>query len=187
MTNPPPPLDRLIRRLTLTISAATETLEGDPQRAPAWRNEVARQLRRYHQAAYLLGAGVKTIDEAAWRFIRDDLAVQLKFLGQFAVEIAAAGVWEKGWNARAAMYARSIQVPFNRGVTRLLPLPAMPGDGSSACLVNCKCFWRVDWIDEANGDADAYWMMGGTEHHCQTCPQRAAEWAPLQVRNGVLL
>ena len=43
MSDTPRPLDRLIRRLALTIGAATEALETDPQRAPAWRNEVAAQ------------------------------------------------------------------------------------------------------------------------------------------------
>lgn len=183
MTNPPPPLDRLIRRLTLTINAATETLEQEPSQAPAWRIEVARQLRRYHQAAYLVGAGAKTIDEQAWRFIRDDLAVQLKFLSQFAVEIASASAWQAGWNARAAMYARSIQTPYWRGATKLLPLPAMPGDGSTACLVNCGCAWDVQ---EVKGGYDAYWRRGKNDS-CQGCVEREQQWAPLQIRDGVLL
>lgn len=181
---PQPKLDRLIRRLTLLIGAATDALEQEPSKVFAWRDEVASQLHRYHQAAYLAAGGPET--PAGRKAVEQNIATQLAFLGQFAVEIQGAEAWQAGWNARAAMYARSIQVPFNRGVTRLLPLPAMPGDGSSQCLVNCKCFWRVDWIDEANGDANAYWVMGGTEHHCQTCPQRAAEWNPLQVRNGEL-
>jgi hypothetical protein len=181
---PQPSLDRLVRRLTLLIGAATQTLEGDMARVSAWYNEVGTQLRRYAPAAYLNGAGTDTLSKAARRAVEADIQTQLQFLKQFAIEIEGAAEWQAGWNARAAMYARSIQVPYWRGKTKLLPLPAMPGDGSTQCLTNCGCAWDVQEVGEDS--FDAYWRRAKTDS-CQGCVQREREWAPLQIREGVLL
>ncbi len=178
-----PSLDRLIARLSSLIGAATDTLERDPARVDGWYSEVSAQIRRYHQAAYLNGAGTRDLSDAARRAVDQDIATQLQFLKQFKIEIQGAPEWQVGWNARAAMYAKSIQVPYWRGVTKLLPLPAMPGDGSTACLTNCGCAWDVQ---EVGADSyDAYWRRGKNDS-CQGCIQREQEWAPLQVRNGEL-
>lgn len=178
---PPPKLDRLIQRLTVLIGASTAALEAEPERAPAWRNEVAAQLRRYSMAAYVAAGGPETA--AGRQAVEQDIKTQLGFLSQFAVEIAGASAWQAGWNARAAMYARSIQTPYWRGATKLLPLPAMPGDGSTACLTNCGCAWSVE---EVKGGYDAYWRRGKNDS-CQGCVEREQQWAPLQIRDGVLL
>lgn len=183
---PQPALDRLIRRLSVLIGTATSALEEDINRVPSWEQEVSRQLARYHSAAYLAGAGADDLSPAARTAVQRDLRTQLDFLSQFAVEIQEAAAWQAGWNARAEMYARSIQTPYWRGATRLLPLPAMPGDGTSQCLTNCKCGWEVQQL-EGEENYDCYWRLGGVERHCQTCPQRAEEWAPLRVRGGELL
>lgn len=182
---PQPKLDKLIDRLSVLIGAATATLESDPDRLDDWYDEIARQLRRYHLAGFLSGYGGERVPSKADPVLAQDVATQLKFLRQFKVEIQGAAEWQAGWNARAEMYARSIQTPYWRGATKLLPLPAMPGDGTTACLTNCKCAWRVDEL-EGDGDFDAYWVYGATERHCQTCREREAQWGPLQIRGGVL-
>ena len=183
---PQPKLDKLINRLSLLIGAATDTLEGDPARVDEWYDEVARQLRRYHIAGFLSGADAKTLSEAAQKAVAADIRTQLTFLRQFRVEIQDSAEWQKGWNARAEMYARSIQTPYWRGATKMLPLPAMPGDGTSQCLTNCKCAWNVVPVDEESGDYDAYWVYGATERHCQTCRERESQWGPVQIRGGAL-
>jgi hypothetical protein len=183
---PQPALDRLVRRLSLLIGTATSALERDPSQVDDWRDEIARQITRYSTAAYLAGADARDVSPAARAAVQSDIKTQLKFLDQFAVEIQDAAEWKAGWNNRAEMYARSIQTPYWRGATHMLPLPAMPGDGTTACLTNCKCSWRVDELDGDN-NYDAYWVYGATERHCQGCQQRATEWAPLQIRDGELL
>lgn len=180
---PQPALDRLIRRLSLLIGTATTALEQDMSQADEWYNEIVRQLTRYHTAAYLAGASTQELTKAARRVVNADVQTQLKFLAKFKVEVQGADAWQAGWNARAEMYARSIQTPYWRGVTKLLPLPAMPGDGTTACLSNCRCAWDVQELDGEN-NYDCYWIYGATERHCQGCKQRAAEWAPLQIRAG---
>lgn len=180
---PQPKLDKLMRRLTVLIGVATAELEADPARVDAWREEVAAQLRRYSTAAYLAADGPETA--AGRRAVEQDIATQLEFLTQFAIEIQGAEAWQAGWNARAEMYARSIQVPYWRGATKLLPLPAMPGDGSTQCLTRCGCAWDVSQL-EGDGNYDAYWRRGKNDS-CQGCVEREQQWAPLQIRDGVLL
>lgn len=184
---PQPKLDKLINRLSILIGAATDALETDPDRLQDWYDEIARQLRRYSLAGYLSGADTRTAPEAAQKAVAADIKTQLDFLSQFQAEMRDAEEWQRGWNARAEMYARSIQVPYWRGATKMLPLPAMPGDGTTQCLTNCKCAWNVVTVDEAAGDYDAYWVYGATERHCQTCKERASQWNPLHIRGGELL
>lgn len=177
-------LDWLIQRLTQLVQAATDALESDPTQVQAWQEELSRQLARYHAASYLAGSGAETLAGPARLAVTRDLKTQLGFLGKFALEIADAPSWQAGWNARAAMYARSIAAPYWRGATKLLPLPAMPGDGTTQCLTNCRCAWSVVELDGEN-NYDCTWQMSDAEH-CQTCKQRAADWAPLRIREGVV-
>ena len=41
-------------------------------------------------------------------------------------------------------------------------------------------------VDEEKGDYDAYWVRGKRDS-CQTCLERAAQWSPLEIREGVLI
>ena len=181
---PQPALDRLVRRLSLLIGTATRALESNVVRVSEWEEEISRQLARYHSAAYLAGAKADDLTPAARTAVQRDLRTQLDFLSQFAVEIQDAAEWQAGWNARAEMYAKSIKTPYWRGATQMLPLPAMPADGSNQCLTNCGCAWDVQQLD-GNGNYDAYWIRGKNDS-CQTCMQRAQEWAPLRIRGGEL-
>jgi len=182
---PQPKLDRLIERLSSLIRQATATIESDPERLDEWYDEIARELRRYHLGAFLSSYGGETPPSKADPLLAQDVKTQLDFLNQFKIEIQGAKEWQAGWNARAEMYAKSIKVPYFRGVTRLLALPAMPAQGTQ-CLTNCGCFWEVIWIDEENGDADAYWRRGKKDS-CQTCVEREVQWSPVQIRGGVLI
>lgn len=180
----PGALDWLIARLARLIQTATDALEAAyPDGVADWEAEVGRQLARYHGAAMLAGAGVDALTPTMQTAVTRSLATQLAFLSQFGVAIRDGGAWERGYQARAAMYARSIQVPYWQGATKLLPLPAMPAEGTQ-CLTNCRCQWDVQQLD-GDGNYDAYWRRGA-EDSCQTCVQRAAEWAPVRIREGVL-
>lgn len=175
-------LDWLVGRLLRLVATATDALEADPAAVAAWQEELSRQLARYHGAAYLAGSGDATLAGPARTAVLTDLATQLKFLAKFGLEIQGAKEWQAGWNSRAAMYAKSIAAPYWRGKTRMLPLPAMPADGTTQCLTNCKCAWDIQELDGEN-NYDCTWQMSDVEH-CQTCRQRAADWAPLRIRSG---
>lgn len=179
-----PALPFLIQRLTRLITAATDALETQyPNGVATWQQELSRQLARYSAASYMAGAGVESLSAAAQAAVLRDVAVQLRFLGKFAIVVQEGKQWERGWNARAASYANSVKVPFNRGVTKMLPLPAMPAEGTQ-CMGNCGCFWEINEL-EGEGNADAYWRRG-KDDSCQTCKQREREWSPVNIRSGVL-
>lgn len=186
MTTPAAPLPWLIVRLTRLIQASTDALEQQyPSGVTDWQQELSRQLARYSAASFMVGSGTPQLSDAGRTAVVIDLATQLRFLERFAVEVQDGKEWQKGWNSRAAMYASSIQTPYWRGATRMLPLPAMPGDGTTPCLVNCKCSWDLQEL-EGDGNYDCYWRMGAVEH-CQICRQRAVDWAPLEIRKGVVM
>lgn len=179
------PLDWLLARLSQLIGTATDALEQSyPDGVAAWEQEVSRQLARYHAAAMLAGSGAATLSDAMTTAVTRDLAIQLAFLRKFGITIQDGRQWERGWNARAQMYAESIKAPYWQGAVKLLPLPAMPGDGTSTCLTRCHCVWDIQQLD-GDGNYDCTWEMSAVEH-CQTCRQRALDWAPLRVRDGVL-
>jgi hypothetical protein len=185
MPDVPGPLDWLLQRLSRLIAAATDALAREyPGGVDAWQETVARQLARYSGAAMLSGAGVDTLTPAMTTAVTADLATQLGFLEQFGITIASGKEWQNGWNARAQMYAGGIKAPYWQGATKMLPLPAMPGDGTSNCLTRCGCQWSIDQLEGEN-NYDCTWVMSDKEH-CQICRQRAADWAPLQVRDGRL-
>lgn len=187
MTDPTPqpgPLPWLIRRLTRLITEATDALEARyPGGVAAWQEELSRQLARYHAASYLAGSGATALTPAAQAAVAGDVAAQLRWLGQFALTIKSGQAWERSWNARAAMYAQSIKTPYWRGATQMLPLPAMPAQGTQ-CLTNCGCAWEVQQLD-GEGNYDATWVRG-KDDSCQTCVERAMSWAPVRIRGGVL-
>lgn len=182
---PQPNLDRLIRRLSILVNTATDTLQSDMLRADDWYDELARQLRRYHLAAYLGGSDSTQINATARAVIEDYIKTQLDFLSAFRDEIKASDEWKAAWNSRAEMYAEAIKAPWWAGHTRDWALPAMPGDGTSQCLTHCKCGWQIDEL-EGDGNADAYWRRSAAEN-CQTCIERSEQWAPLKIRDGEVL
>lgn len=185
MPNPPAPLAWLLDRLTTLVTTATTALEAQyPNGIGDWQQEVSRQLARYHAAAMLAASNVATLTPEMATAVTTDLATQLRFLDKFALVMQDGAEWQAGWGARAQMYALSIKSPYWRGAVKMLALPAMPGDGTSTCLTRCRCSWDVQQL-EGDGNYDAYWLLSASET-CQTCKQRALDWAPLRVREGVV-
>lgn len=123
--------------------------------------------------------------------ISGKLQGQLEYLKGFRDEIDAAQDsgqdLKRSWRKRSQMYTGSVQQPYwiGRLYPILLNLP-MPGDGSTACLSNCRCWWRQVIIDAELGDYDLYWELGIADH-CPDCKRRNKMWYPLQVRGGALI
>jgi hypothetical protein len=176
---------RVAQRIAEGITTLGQGVSGGQLSPDQWQAEMARLLMAGGLASYAEGRGVP-IDQLAPRTraeIARYLSGQVDYLNRFADEIDADG-WKPGYEARAQMYGRSLRALYEKGATFGLPLPAMPGEGSE-CLTNCRCRWRVEWIDRENLDADCYWVMGQAEH-CPTCQDRADKWAPLRIRGGKL-
>lgn len=181
-------LEALISRLQELIDTATNGLIDNLSRSQIaeYHQIMEELLSRYHLAAYMVGAGTSEVSDEARERVQEGIANQLAFLQGFVTEIEDHDTFVMGWNARARMYGESIKEPYWNGKVKLLPLPAMPGDGTTQCLTNCGCSWEVKTINAKNGDYDAKWCRG-LEDSCQTCKQRETEWNPLKIRGGVLL
>lgn len=178
----PRPLRGLIAKLLVLILRRTGQLERGGLTVLAWRDELAQGLARYHQAAYLAGQGGGTLSEPARQVVARLVQAQLDFLDNFALQLQSAAEWQKRYNARAALYAGSIKVPYWIGRTRMLPLPFMPAQGTQ-CGNNCGCAWRVEQL-EGEGNYDCYWERGKTDS-CQTCVARE-RGNPYRIREGML-
>lgn len=182
--------ETLITRTESPIASAVDALVNGG-RLRDWLSAMRTAVRTGHTAAFLAGlkARGRTIREAS-DLTRDEqatlrglIAAQLDYLQGFADDLAAGTMAPAGTAARAAMYARAVRGSYWSGRTFGLPLPAMPCEGTQ-CRANCRCSWRVDQL-EGDGNYDATWVLGALDH-CQTCVQRAADWAPVRIRGGVL-
>jgi hypothetical protein len=178
-------LAKLIKVLKKLLKEAVTALAKEPDTVGEWVDTVTRLLARYSLAAYMAGAGTSKVTDAATEKIKEQVAAQVEWLQDFAKEVKESGGWKAGWDARAESYADSIQQPYWSGKTKMLPLPALPGQGTQ-CRGNCACKWRVVPIDPEQGDYDCYWQPSPTVEHCQTCKVRAARWNPLKIRGGEL-
>ena len=180
-----PAARRLIALMLLDVRKLMRALEAGRATVEQWQRDFSDYLAKYHTAALLVGQGSTTLTDAGRTYLGKTVAAQLRFLHNFATEIQDEAQFKLGWNARAALYAQGIGQSYWKGVTRMLPLPAMPRDGTSQCLGNCTCSWEITELD-GEGNYDCTWTLGVTERHCQTCPQRATDWAPLRIRDGRL-
>jgi len=177
----PGPLRWLLARLTRLVDGTTDVL-ATTNDVPAWQEAMQTLLTRYHTAAML--TAYRGDDEAAaLARAKANARRQFTFLARFARVIEDTG-YLPGYRARAKLYAQSIGASYWNGATQLLPLPAMPKDGTTQCKTNCQCRWRLDWLDRTRGDVDAYWERGPRDS-CQTCIVRERRWAPYRIRGGV--
>lgn len=182
----PEPLQHLISEMIDAVVDITGELELDLDYVVQWQAEMERLLARYHTAAYMAGqdSAILAATDLAW--VQQVVASQISFLDNFATIIADSAEFEQGWKSRAIMYAEATQQSFWGGKFAYLPLPSLPGDGTTTCLSRCRCKWHIDEIDADRGSWDAYWRRNAKDS-CQICIQRAADWNPLQIRNGELV
>ena len=174
---------KLIALMLLDVQKLMAALESGATTVADWQNQFSQYLAKYHTAEFLVGQRSVTLGRGAKTWLSKTVEAQITFLHNFAAEIQNADRYQAGWNARAAMYAQGIGQSYWKGATKMLPLPAMPRDGTSQCLTNCTCSWSITELD-GDGNYDCTWVLGSTERHCQTCPQRSTDWAPLKIRNG---
>lgn len=189
MTQPstlPKPLQQVLGRAAIAMNRRMSDLEKGLD-VDSWYDQFSSEIERYHREALQTGLRSRLLDEQALNYLDNVVEGQIEFLDTWKLEIEEnEGEFKQGWKARAALYAMSVRQDYWTGVSHFLPLPAMPGDGSTQCLSNCNCYWEITWLDETKGDADAYWRNGPGKH-CQTCLVRSEDWAPIQVRDWVLV
>jgi hypothetical protein len=185
MTDYPAPLEALIQKLSTAIHDLTAQLEAGSIQVGDWQDGMQALLARYHTAAYMIGLDNTALSQNALDAIAAQVEAQMGYLNNFALVISSAGEFQAAFYNRADMYAGSITTEYWEAKVGDLPLPAMPAQGTS-CGGRCKCSWVIEEVDAANGDYNATWTLGAADH-CQVCLQRADDWAPVQIRGGVLM
>jgi len=150
-----------------------------------WRTTIGTDLYVYHLAAYLAGAASADVTPAVKTAVADLVNRQFDYLDQFYATIDAAGpdAMQEAWRARLALYAGALKATYSRGAFQDWPLPFHPTEDSE-CMVNCRCTWRLDVLDDEAGNADAYWETDRREV-CPTCVDRAGG-NPYMIRDGAL-
>lgn len=175
----------LITSLESKLRTVFTRLQNGQITPSQWYTLSARLIARYSLTALMVGLGRQKLTEdellVSWELTNN----QFEYLDAFKAQIQESGEFLPGWESRAASYAKAIKVPYWKGRTQMLPLPAMPAQGTQ-CMNNCGCKWDVRVINAEAGDFDAYWERHKNDS-CQTCIQREKEWNPLQIRGGVLV
>ena len=188
----PESLKNLLFQLAREISRFTGMFQAGEIGVDLWYNELQRLIIRYHLAAYMTGQDEPLIGETDKGIVWEYIKAQIEFLDNFRVQVVSANQFKKGWESRARMYATSIVAPYWKGRTKILPLPAMPGDMSTPCGQLCACGWDIKTLkektDDHGGDYDCYWLLNQFRvvetEHCQACVERSEQWAPLKIRDG---
>ena len=140
----------------------------------AWEVGMRRAITSAATAQYALGrGGFEFMDERDWAFIDEILLTQFQFLNGFSIAISLGELSEFQIAARSALYFYATVQAFEIGRTKSfdydLFLTVNPGDCTSICCANDKCFWRI--IDL--GDTiECEWIRTVLES-CSTCVARA--------------
>ncbi len=149
---------------------------------PGWVEEVRELIKELYIDLYCLGRGGRNaMTFADWGRIGAMLQEQYRYLNQFAADIVAGKLSLAQIKARLQLYISSAIQAFEKGKAYgmgLPTLPAYPGDGTSECLVNCRCSW---FITAQPMEWQCTWMLGIAEEHCPTCLKRSQEWNPYRI------
>jgi hypothetical protein len=194
---PPPRLDvealraaqaRLQAEFDRRVTAYAAGLADGRIDIPTWDSLMRQELRRYHLATAITGAGgPSNADADTFRLGQRKAEEQIAYLkawtqeltdGRFPVDAAAR------IRQRAKLYGGAANATFNESQALALGLPPMPFQPAigTDCKSNCKCHWEFVQLP-GSGNFDCYWRLAEAEH-CATCKQRAKIANPLKVRGG---
>ena len=186
----PMPIQTIIKEFLTNIRSWTAALAAGQMALDKWFDLMFGGLARNHIAAFMVGLGDTRITPQMIDLIARTVEFHQGYLENFRADIGASGGdFKPQWHWRAGLYGLSTKQSYWEGeVTRQagrpLPLPAMPGQGTT-CLTNCGCEWEIRVIDEEAGDYDAYWKRTKRDS-CQVCLQREEDWNPIRIRGMML-
>ncbi len=171
------------------VTAAAAKLQHSrfsPSARLEFRARVSGMIRRNAQA--IANLGWQAGGGESGKYPRADVSryveTQQRYLSKWFIQIRDEQRLVGG-AGRAKMYADSLMGLYNEmwnlgkhDDTDMPKLPAVPGDGSTLCLINCHCHWEIERYSEG---WHAYWRLSPVEN-CDTCHCRAKHWNPLTIR-----
>lgn len=143
-------------------------------------------VRQMHGMQLIAGAGgdKSLVSSDDWLKLGEELRSQYLYMEKFFRDIASGKISPAQAAARARMYAHSSRATFWRQAVGVdVKLPAVPGDGSTDCVTNCRCRWSFEYERNRRGRVIAVlakWNILPGEN-CATCVDRAAQWNPLRI------
>ena len=184
-TNISKPLQNTINMFQDDVDGYVDALMAGSISADEFQSLMSTGLGQYSTVAFAQGQLSDELSMEARERVRNLVETQLGYLAGFTAVITAhqmANSMETYANrlrARAKSYTYSVKIPWAEGdvarqVGRLLPLPAMPCQGTQ-CGNNCGCEWRIVTLDEGKGDYNAWWERH-KDDSCQTCLVRERLW-----------
>lgn len=163
-----------------------------------WQQAMRHEIRMAYIDQYILGhGGRKTMMPTDWGRLGAEIRKQYNYLTRFVNDIEAGKYTNPDGTlqidairARAELYMKSSRAAYEQGHAfgiGMPPLPAYPGDGTSECIANCRCYWSIHEVrDETRNKVIAWecrWVAQGDAESCPTCRERAQEWNPLRLIN----
>ena len=145
-----------------------------------WERDMRAHLKTVYQAEYLLArGGAQAMTPSDYGRLGGLLRWQYQYLHDIAADIQAGRLSEQALIARAQLYVHSATQAHEQGKAAAwgLRVPHVPGDGSTLCKVNCKCYLEIREDDEA---WHVYWRRTADES-CDTCVERSQTWNPLDI------
>lgn len=178
------PLDKFILSTAAKLHGLTDRYRRNKITLAEWNTQFSEVITVANIVAAIGGYELSpddAIPDPLMKVIQHNVSIQLGFLKRFKYEIVNESEFKPGWLTRAETYASAIKIPYWRGKTKVLPLPAMPAQGTQ-CLTNCGCEWDIQPIHKGRHIVGykCYWVRGKNDS-CQTCTQRARDWAPLYI------
>ena len=153
---------------------------------PQWYDRQRRAIAGMHVGVYQTGFG-RPVESPQRLAITTVVEGQLQYLDTWRDQLQGArDIDADVLYARSLLYLAAAAATYGRATTDRLglpPLPAYPGDATTACHIGCRCYWSITATGE--GNADCRWIMRPAEH-CPNCRRRAEEWNPLRIRGGVI-
>lgn len=144
-----------------------------------WEEKMRAMIREMHSSVAAIGKGGWTdMTQSDWGKLGAGVKKQYRYLHGFAeyIDENRETINLGSIQARARMYGEAAKGAAYVAATPLdiiEQLPWMPKDGSTECLVNCKCVWllQVLKVTRKTQTVQATWKLTPAEH-CSTCAER---------------
>jgi hypothetical protein len=141
----------------------------------AWELGMRQAITATVTLQYTLGrGGFANMADQDWGWVDEILLTQFQFLNAFSIAISLGELSEQQIAARSRLYLSSTVQAFEIGRSKSfdtdLSLTVWPGDGTSICLANDRCFWV---IVERDDTIECTWHRTVLES-CETCIGREA-------------
>ena len=145
-----------------------------------WEESMKQLIRGVHTSTAAIGkGGWDTMSWSDWGRLGTPLREQYRYLHGFAETISNKRdtISLQAIQARARLYGNASGYSatlMQAGADIEAQLPWMPKDGSTECLINCRCVWVleiIDTLDDGSKLVQATWRIRPAEH-CQDCIDR---------------